>query len=236
MSKKSGKQSGGAKQTAAAATPIATPRRERVENTCIDPGDAKKGEIEIVSEETVWENDTARLLVARVHLPNSNEFKEHFRLAHAEGKTDGVVVVPITADDRIVLIRQFRHPVRMWVRELPRGASEPGETPEKAAKRELKEEIGAEATELFPLGRVVTDSGQQVGHPYLVAARIRETGAAEPEESEAIDARFRYSYPELVAACERGEIIDSFTLAAVVRLRPHFETGKFVYRGSTRPA
>ena len=77
----------------------------------------------------------------------------------------------------------------------------------------------------------MTDSGQQVGHPYLVAARIRDGGPAEPEDSEAIDARFRYTYAELVAACERGEIIDSFTLAAVVRLRPHFEGGRFVYRG-----
>ena len=203
---------------------------QRVENSCIDPGDAKKGEIQIVSEETVWENDSARLLVARVQLLKSNEFKEHFRLAHAEGTSDGVIIVPITNDDRIVLIRQFRHPVRMWLRELPRGASKEGETPSDAARRELKEEIGAEAVEIFALGRVVTDSGQQVGHPHIVAARVREGGRAEPETSEAIDGTFKYTYAELAAACERGEIIDSFTLAAVVRLRPHFESGRFVYR------
>ena len=208
----------------------AAARSERVENTCIDPGDAKKGEIEILSEETVWENESARLLVARVALPKSDKFKEHFRLAHAEGKADGVVVVPITADDRIVLVRQFRHPVRMWLRELPRGAGEKGETPDDVARRELKEEIGAEAVEIFALGRVATDSGQQVGFPHIVAARIRKSGDAAPEESEAIDGTFRYSYAELVAACERGEIVDSFTLAAVVRLRPHFESGRFVYR------
>jgi 8-oxo-dGTP pyrophosphatase MutT (NUDIX family) len=202
----------------------------KLENSCIDPGDAKKGEIQILREETIWENESARLLVARVKLPNSDEFKEHFRLAHAAGKSDGVIVVPITNDDQIILIRQFRHPVRMWLRELPRGASEEGESPNDAARRELKEEIGAEATEFFALGRIVTDSGQQVGHPYIVAARIREVGEARPEESEAIDRRFRYSYAELSAACERGEIIDSFTHAAVVKLRPHFASGRFVYR------
>ena len=209
-------------------------RPRRAENTCTEPGDAKKGEIEILSEETVWENETARLLVARVKLPKSDEFKEQFRLAHAEGISDGVIIVPITDDDRIVLIRQFRHPVRMWLRELPRGASEEGESPEGAARRELKEEIGAEASEFFSLGRVVTDSGQQTGHPYIIAARVKQSGDAEPEDSESIDARFRYTYGELVAACERGEIIDSFTLAAVVRLRPHFESGRFVYRGVER--
>ena len=203
---------------------------KRVENHCIDPGDAKKGEIEILNEETVWENDTARLLVARVKLPRSDDFKEHFRLAHAVGKSDGVIVVPIATDDRIVLVRQFRHPVRMWLRELPRGASEAGESPDDAARRELKEEIGAEAMEIFSLGRIVTDSGQQVGFPHIVAARIRDGGAAAPEASEAIDGTFRYTYAELAAACERGEIIDSFTHAAVVRLRPHFESGRFMYR------
>ena len=203
---------------------------QRVENSCIDPGDAKKCEIQILNEETVWENESARLLVARVKLPKSNEFKEHFRLAHAEGTSDGVIIVPITKDDRIVMVRQFRHAVRMWLRELPRGASKDGETPSDAARRELKEEIGAEATEIFALGRIVTDSGQQVGHPHIVAARIREGGPAEPEVSEAIDGTFKYTYAELVAACERGEIIDSFTHAAVVRLRPHFETGRFAYR------
>jgi ADP-ribose pyrophosphatase len=204
--------------------------RQRAENSCIDPGDANKGEIQILSEETVWENESARLLVARVKLPKSNEFKEHFRLAHAQGTSDGVIIVPITKDDRIILIRQFRHPVRMWLREVPRGASKDGETPGDAARRELKEEIGADAVEIFALGRIVTDSGQQVGQPHIVAARIREGGPAEPEVGEAIDGTFKYTYAELVAACERGEIIDSFTLAAVVRLRPHFESGRFVYR------
>jgi ADP-ribose pyrophosphatase len=211
-------------------------RSKHVENSCIDPGDAKKGEIQILSEETVWENESARLLVARVRLPGSDEFKEQFRLAHAAGKSDGVVVVPITTDDRIVLVRQFRHPVRMWLRELPRGATEDGESPDDAARRELKEEIGAEAVEIFSLGRIVTDSGQQVGFPHIVAARIREAGRAEPEVSEAIDGTFKYTYAELVAACERGEVIDSFTHAAVVRLRPHFESGRFAYRAGVVPS
>lgn len=203
---------------------------KKLENTCIDPGDAKKGEIQILREETVWENESARLLVARVKLPNSDEFKEHFRLAHAPGMAAGVIIVPITTDDRIVLIRQFRHPVRMWLRELPRGSSDEGETPDDAARRELKEEIGAEAVETFALGRIVTDSGQQVGHPHILAARIREVGDAKPEDGEAIDGTFKYTYAELTTACERGEILDSFTHAAVVRLRPHFESGRFVYR------
>src|SRR5215212_5064522 len=204
------------------------------ENTRISPGDAAKGEIEVLGERVEWENDVARLLVARVRFPATEGGepveREQFRLGHGAGKDDGVVAVPITPDDRILLVRQFRHPVRMWLRELPRGAREEGEPPADATARELREEIGCEVEATYPLGRVATDSGQQTGYPYLFAARVRETGDREPEKTEAIDRVFRYSFTELKRACQRGAIVDTFTLAAVTRLEPHFDGDRFAYR------
>ncbi|MDQ6618945.1 MAG: NUDIX domain-containing protein [Pseudomonadota bacterium] len=50
---------------------------------------------------------------------------------------------PITARGELLLGHLFRHPVRMWMRELPRGARESGESPEEAARRELMERSGA---------------------------------------------------------------------------------------------
>jgi len=41
---------------------------------------------------------------------------------------------------------------------------------------------------------------------------VRKSGDAAPEESEAIDGTFKYTYAELAAACERGEILDSFSV------------------------
>src|SRR3954447_23479177 len=94
------------------------------ENTRIWPGDASRGEIEIISEEIVWSNEVARLFNDRVRFPGrkgqAHVEGTHFRLDHAASKDDGVVVVPITHDERILLVRQFRHAVRMWMRELPR--------------------------------------------------------------------------------------------------------------------
>ena len=201
--------------------------RERVENVRVHPGDATAGEIEILDERAVWENESMRLCVAAV--ATSNGPQEMARIGHPDTMVDGVVVVPIDEDDRILLIRQFRHPVRMWIRELPRGGRNKGEAPDETARRELHEEIGYEASGIVSLGRIATDSGMQEGFPHLLAARVRRAGDAAPEDGEAIDGVFPYSYDELARLCESGEIVDSFTVAAVTRLRPHFSDGRFVY-------
>jgi 8-oxo-dGTP pyrophosphatase MutT (NUDIX family) len=63
------------------------------------------------------------------------------------GYPDWAVVVPLTPDDRLVLIRQWRHAVGSWCLELPGGVMDPGETdPIETGRRELREETGHEAT------------------------------------------------------------------------------------------
>ena len=51
-------------------------------------------------------------------------------------------VVGLTSDGRIVLTRQYRHPVREVIYDLPGGRVEPGEQPIEAARREFEEETG----------------------------------------------------------------------------------------------
>jgi rSAM/selenodomain-associated transferase 1 len=58
-----------------------------------------------------------------------------------------VFVVPVTERGEIVLVRQYRHPVRDWTLEVPAGSVEDGELPLEAAERELLEEVGGRARE-----------------------------------------------------------------------------------------
>ena len=203
----------------------------RRENTISDPGNAERGELEIVSEDVAWQNKAARLWTSKVKLPGrENKTAEQFRLGPGEGKTDGVIVVPIDETNHILLVRQFRHGVRMWMRELPRGSREEGETPEQCAARELKEEIGYAVIESWPLGRLANDSAQLRSMPFIVAARVKPAGSSEPEGTEAIDALYSYTFSELARECAAGTIVDSFTLCAVTRLLPHFDGDAFAYR------
>ena len=64
---------------------------------------------------------------------------------------DAVFVVPLTTDGRIVVLRQYRHPVRTWSWEIV-GGGVGSEGPAEAARRELLEEIGGTCSELVPLG------------------------------------------------------------------------------------
>ena len=63
-----------------------------------------------------------------------------------DSQPDGVVICGVwgEAQDRVVLIRQFRYPLGGYVYELPAGLVDPGENYHVAAVRELKEETGLE--------------------------------------------------------------------------------------------
>jgi ADP-ribose pyrophosphatase len=191
------------------------------------PGRSAEGEIEVLDEVLVWRNEIVRLYDDHVRYPahdGGDDVEGHnFRLVPAEEQEEGVVMAPIDEHGRLLLVRQFRHPVRRWLTECPRGGRERGETPEEAAARELREEVGAEATAFLPLGRLAPDSGQLGAVVWLLAVRVRRAGPRQPEESEAIDRVVPMTYASLRGACERGEIVDAFTLAVVLRLAPYVQ-------------
>lgn len=73
---------------------------------------------------------------------------------------DYVSVLATTRDARVLLVRQYRPAVERTTLELPSGHVDPGETPGKAARRELREETGYVAGKLIFLGRLEPDTGR----------------------------------------------------------------------------
>ncbi|OEF29450.1 ADP compounds hydrolase NudE [Vibrio rumoiensis] len=67
----------------------------------------------------------------------------------------GVMIVPVTAEGDLLLIREYAAGTERYELGFPKGLIDPGETPEQAANRELKEEIGMGADKLLPLKQVV---------------------------------------------------------------------------------
>jgi ADP-ribose pyrophosphatase len=101
---------------------------------------------------------------------------------------DWVLVVPITVDGQVVLVRQYRHGVRQVSLEPPGGMIDPGEPPAEAALRELREESGYAAQRVRSLGRVSPNPALQNNWCYMfVAEGCRLDRAPQPDRLECIE-------------------------------------------------
>jgi ADP-ribose pyrophosphatase len=93
-----------------------------------------------------------------------------------------VMIVPVTADGQLVLVRQYRHNLRAHVLEFPAGTVSDGEQPEAAALRELEEETGyalSGGATLRPTGAYYSlpSETNKYTHVFL-ASPVARTGAA----------------------------------------------------------
>jgi rSAM/selenodomain-associated transferase 1 len=97
-----------------------------------------------------------------------------------------VFVVAVTRDQRLVLVRQYRHPVRDWTLEVPAGSVEDGESALQAAKRELHEEVGGRASSWRHLSRFYSSSAHLSLRSDVFVATGVELDAPHPDDEESL--------------------------------------------------
>jgi ADP-ribose pyrophosphatase len=130
-----------------------------------------------------------------------------------------VVIVPVTANNEIILVRQYRHAIGRWAWELPAGSLKPGEDPERAALRECQEETGQIPSRMERLGSFFPTPGYcDEAMTYFKATDLRVPGpddeAAHQDEDEDIEAR-PFTREALAAMIASGEVIDLKTVAGL---------------------
>lgn len=128
----------------------------------------------------------------------------------------GAAVVALDGDGNVCLERQFRYPYRKVVTEIPAGKLEEGEDPFDAIRRELKEEIGAEALRWDALGHIMPSVGYTDELLYLYLARDLTFGETHWDKDECLEI-FRLPFAEALAAAADGRINDGKTVCALFR-------------------
>ena len=133
-----------------------------------------------------------------------------------------VLVVPVTGEGEVTLVRQYRHPVRDWTLEAPAGAVGDGETPLEAAERELAERVGGEARAWRRLTAFYS-AGAHVGlrsDAFLATGVVLGPSRAASDEDAAI---VRVPVREALRQARAGELRDGQTALALLLAAPYLE-------------
>lgn len=170
---------------------------------------------DVESSERAYDGELSRVRIDRVRMPDgtvaSREIVEH---------PDAVAVVALDDGD-VVLLRQYRHPFRRVLLELPAGKLDvDDEEPVQAAGRELAEEVGLQAATLVELVTFANSSGwtDEATTVYL-APQVRPVDAPEGFRAEAEEADMeivRLPLDEAVGRARRGEITDAKTVIGLL--------------------
>jgi ADP-ribose pyrophosphatase len=102
----------------------------------------------------MYDSRYVSLRVDEVILPSGRASERH-----VVERNPSVVIIPVTTDDHVLLVRQYRHAVGQRLIELPAGMIDEGEDILEAAARELREETGHEAASLKILATVYLSPG-----------------------------------------------------------------------------
>lgn len=129
----------------------------------------------------------------------------------------GAVAVVAVEGDEVVMIRQFRAPLRREILEVPAGKLDvPGEAPEECARRELAEEVGREAARWTLLGEFDNSPGFTDEHTYCFLAEelvevARDTQGVEEHFMTVENVRLADLWPLV----EHGDLVDAKSIIAM---------------------
>jgi len=139
----------------------------------------------------------------------------YFSHAYAETIGGAVAVAAFTEDNKMILTKQYRHPFRKIIYDIPAGGAKVGELPEQAALRELEEETGYTAEKLEWIGRFTWNpSNMGPGTVEIFFTKsLKPKGDFDPNEIADIEL---VDFNEVLEKVLRGKLIDSALVIATL--------------------
>ena len=171
----------------------------------------KHGAWTVKSSERVYADEFAELWVDEVLKPDG----EPGRRATLRMKP-GVAVLAIDGEGFAHLVKTFRYAVGKECVEVVQGSIEEDEEPAAAARRELKEELGAEAEEFTDLGLVDAITSQVFSPARLFLARGLSFGETETDSTETLRP-FKVKFEEAVRMVMDGRVTQGISCALILK-------------------
>ena len=164
----------------------------------------------ILNSDYIYEGNILKLRKDKVKL-----FDEHETYREVVEHDGGVAIVPITAEGKILLVKQYRIAVDEVVLELPAGKLEENEDVEKCALRELEEETGFRADDIKNLFYFYTTPGYSSEKLHLFIADGLKHYGQNLDRGEYIEI-VEISTEEIIPKIVDGKIKDSKTIIGLL--------------------
>lgn len=133
-------------------------------------------------------------------------------------KNLAIGIVPLDDDGNTWIVGQHRYPVDAYSWEIPEGGGRRDIPPLDSAKRELREETGIEAQRWTEILRMDLSNSASDEHAIIYLAQDLSFHAPQPDHDEEL-AQHKLPFAELYGMVMRGEVLDSLTVAAVMKVR-----------------
>lgn len=165
------------------------------------------------SSREIFQGRVVGLTVDTVELEDGSQARRE--VVHHHG---GAGILPLTEDNQVYMVRQFRYAFGRELLEIPAGKLEPGEDPRAAALRELQEECGLTADTVEDLGSIYPSVGYDTEEIHIYLARGLHQVPAQPDQGEFLTLE-KWPLEALVQKALTGELRDAKSVAAVLKTK-----------------
>lgn len=163
----------------------------------------------VINEEITYKGRIIDIHKDTITLPN-----EKTTLREVVFHPGAAAILPIDKDGNIIFVRQYRHPAKSLVLEIPAGTLDKNEDTRDCAIRELEEETGMKTNKLSFIMKMYMAIGYSNEEISIYLAEDLEEGTQNLDEDEFVTIE-KYSLKTSIDMILKGEIVDSKTIAAI---------------------
>ena len=163
-----------------------------------------------LSSQLIFDGRAVKLRIDTVQTPGGRQATREI-VEHA----DCVAIVAVDAEDNVLLVKQFRKPVEKELLEIPAGGINPGERPEAAVRREMREETGYLPRKVVKLGGFYSAPGYCSEYLYLYLATDLISSQLHAEDTEEISL-VRVPINQVLSLITLGGICDAKSIAGLL--------------------